>query len=194
MSYLKVILLSVTLCGTYFLQADKRLDDDLMEAVGWGAGFGNDDEIDRLVERGADVNTKDRWGQTPLHKAANSNHGYDAGIVSTLLKAGANVNAVNNFGRTPLHIAAKRGNPEIINTILRYKPKVNIKDNEGKTALDYAKAYEIETYMGGGVLHGDGRITRPIYLLQPERKEEMISLLEKAGALSGKAVSSKEEL
>ena len=58
-----------------------------------------------LLEAGADVNARDKWGCTPLYKAA----GGDIATTRMLLEAGADVNA--RYGdRTPLHEAADRGN------------------------------------------------------------------------------------
>jgi ankyrin repeat protein len=44
---------------------------------------------------------------------------------------------------TPLMDAARRNpNPEVISVLLKAGADVNTKDNEGKTALDYAKENE----------------------------------------------------
>ena len=49
-----------------------------------------------LINAGADVHTKDRWGDTPLHLVAN------AKIARMLINAGADVYAKNDDGQTPL--------------------------------------------------------------------------------------------
>ena len=57
-----------------------------------------------LLKNGADVNAKNKDGDTPLHHAArNSNYN----TVEVLLKNGADVNAKNKNGDTPLHWAEK---------------------------------------------------------------------------------------
>ncbi len=59
-----------------------------------------------LIGAGADVNTAQRHGWTPLHTAAL--HG-DAELVTALLAAGASADTPNDDGRTPADLAAEAG-------------------------------------------------------------------------------------
>ncbi len=59
-----------------------------------------------LLAAGADVNTRDNLGRTPLHYAAEQ--GYDR-IVTALLAAGADAQAKDKQGATPADLAQKRG-------------------------------------------------------------------------------------
>ena len=56
------------------------------------------------------------------------------------IEAGADVNAKSGYdGGTPLIYAARNGNIEILNILIQAGADIGAKDDEGKTALDYAK-------------------------------------------------------
>jgi ankyrin repeat protein len=59
-----------------------------------------------LMEHGADINSVDKDGNTPLFVAAS--HG-DLEVVRILAKHGADISAVNKDGNTPLFVAASYG-------------------------------------------------------------------------------------
>jgi len=59
--------------------------------------------IKLLLEKGADVNSRDRSGATPLHEA--TRRGYKE-IVELLIENNAEINAVDNEGMTPLDYAS----------------------------------------------------------------------------------------
>lgn len=64
------------------------------------AEFGREDVARILLARGADVHTRDEYGQTPLHRAAAYGH---LELVRLLLDRGADVDAWTDGGSTPLH-------------------------------------------------------------------------------------------
>jgi ankyrin repeat protein len=55
------------------------------------------------IEKGADINTVDMKGNTPL-QIASQHCSWD--VVDELLVQGAAANTVNNYGNTPLHHAS----------------------------------------------------------------------------------------
>ena len=57
-----------------------------------------------LLEAGADVEARDRWGQTALHWAAKRSQ---ANEVKLLLEAGADAEARTTAGQTPRDLATR---------------------------------------------------------------------------------------
>ena len=79
-----------------------------------------------------DVNSKDGYGNTPLHWAASSGH---TNIVEHLLSKGAEVNSKAGDGRTPLHWAALHGHRKTVVYLLGRGAEVNSKTLSGSTPL-----------------------------------------------------------
>lgn len=93
----------------------------------------NNKEIaDLLIAAGADINFKDKDGQTDLMTAAVEGR---VALVKALIAAGANVNIQNNKGRTPLINAALHGKIEVVKVLLEAGANPEIKDDEGYTAI-----------------------------------------------------------
>ena len=90
-------------------------------------------DVEQMLANGADVNSKDKSGMTPLHIACFFGH---IGTVQVLIRYGADVNAVDDKGETPLHLAAEGGWPEVIQLLLDEGADTKAKTNEGHTPLD----------------------------------------------------------
>lgn len=73
--------------------------------IWWSAKEGNHERLRQLLESGADPNTPDMDGETPLHVTARWGR---AAIAEELLKHGANPDAAALYGTTPLHLSARR--------------------------------------------------------------------------------------
>jgi ankyrin repeat protein len=95
------------------------------------------EDIELLIRRGADVNGRDRHGNTALHNAAVFGKSDN---VRALLEHGADPNRTNNQGTTALLRAAGSFlfTPEIVTMLLRRGANPKARDNQGKTALHYA--------------------------------------------------------
>ena len=87
------------------------------------AVFADESTIDALLKRGADVNTTDPDGRTPLLFAASSDE-LSLDVVRLLLDRGADVNAATSEGITALDIAERHGDTPIV-ALLRSRGAVN---------------------------------------------------------------------
>ena len=90
-----------------------------------------------LLRRGADPNSTDRDGLTPLCLVAES---YWPDVVETLIKGGANVNFRAPDGSTPLHSAVRSTDPEtrVIRILVKHGAAINAQDSRGFTPLHEA--------------------------------------------------------
>jgi ankyrin repeat protein len=88
-----------------------------------------------LVASGVPVDSRNRFGWTPLMLAAKSGH---TGIVDYLLSAGASVGSVNNFGASPLAYATLSGECSVIQSLLSAGAPVDVKP-QGVTLLEFAE-------------------------------------------------------
>ena len=92
------------------------------------------EQVNACLEAGADVNTPDRTGDTPLHTAAQV--GRLPEVILALVNAGADVHARRSDGSTPLHTAAEWGrSPQVVEALVAAGADVNARDNVGNTPL-----------------------------------------------------------
>lgn len=94
------------------------IDEQLLEAI----KSDNANKCIELLNQGANVNTSDNDGATPLHYASRGGH---AELCRVLLAHGADVNAKTNTHRTPLHLAIYEEYTEICLTLLAHGAEVN---------------------------------------------------------------------
>lgn len=90
-----------------------------------------------LIERGANVNAKDKNGASPLALAV-SEKKCPISTIEMLVKAGAAIDAADSGGMTPLLRASKSGHTEAVKFLLGHKASVAHCDAEGKSALHWS--------------------------------------------------------
>lgn len=90
-----------------------------------------------LLRVGADPNSLDAGGHTPLYSLANECRNSGArSVVRALEECGANVNANGGVKRcTALHMAARRGNVEVAEALLECGADIEARDSLGETPL-----------------------------------------------------------
>ncbi len=93
-------------------------------------------DIENYANNGFDLDTRDKYGKTPLLIAAEM--GYNS-IAECLLKYGADPNAADiRIGFSSLMIASYVGNKRLVNTLIEYKADVNALSHWGCSPLSLA--------------------------------------------------------
>lgn len=110
--------------------------DDTESAVHRAARSGSASDLLELLESGADPDSRDDDGWTPLHWAASLEG--DEPRTRALLDAGANPNAVSDGGFTPLLAAAQTGDVARVRMLLEAGAEPNAVDTNGRSALHMA--------------------------------------------------------
>lgn len=111
-----------------FLHAAQSLDAEIVAAV---------------LDAGADIHARDRFGETALHRVADLRRGEGASaarIATSLIERGALVDARNRDAVTPLHQAVRARNLAVMEVLLDRGADANAADRRGSTALHRACA------------------------------------------------------
>jgi ankyrin repeat protein len=108
------------------------------------------DAIRELLSRGADIDARDRYGQTGLMIAA---HSGDLEIVATLIENGASLNVTAKFGLSALMLAIVAGHTETARLLIRAGAELSLRGTgpsgfADKTARDLAALREMGELLG----------------------------------------------
>lgn len=91
-----------------------------------------DKATDTLIALGYNPSSKDKSGNTVIHKAAAAN---DLTVLEILIEQGWNLDSRNKSGKNALMLAASKGLFESVESLLAHGTDVNARDNKGDTAL-----------------------------------------------------------
>ncbi|KAF5537588.1 ankyrin repeat [Fusarium mexicanum] len=118
-----------------------------MRHIHIAAYFGLAELVENLLDMGAEVDSGDRTGRTPLSYAAEQGH--DA-IIVLLLERGARVDSQDsevflrwyyyneNAGRTPLSFATEHGHEAAVRILIANGASSSVRSRSGRTPLSYA--------------------------------------------------------
>ncbi|WP_341823711.1 ankyrin repeat domain-containing protein [Wolbachia endosymbiont (group A) of Agelastica alni] len=129
------------------ITGDRKVKQFLNENKGlsplhYAAKEGNLDLFKVLLNKGDNINAKDKYGWTPLHYAVEHNR-FD--VMKLLIDSNAiSIEAKDRNGKTPLHVAARQGCITSINLLLGKGANVTAKTNNSDwnwTPLHYAVYY-----------------------------------------------------
>jgi ankyrin repeat protein len=103
---------------------------------------GDVDAVREMLRRGADVNARNRYGQTGLMLAAHAGH---REVVEVLVRHGADLDVTAKFGLSALMLAVVSGHSEIARLLARAGSDLSLRGSgapgfSGKTARDLALA------------------------------------------------------
>lgn len=110
-------------------------DKDMQKSLCRAAEFGTTSMVELLLERGGDIETKDKEGCTLLILAAKNGH---EDTVKCLVERSAKIEETDELGRTALSWAAEDGNLETVEYLLEKGANPGSTDLGGGTALLWA--------------------------------------------------------
>jgi len=94
-----------------------------MTPLSWAAMKGHKNITELLIKNGADINAKNRDGNTPLHLAVYYNK---ENVAKFLIPKGADVNAKADGILTPMYYAIANGNEKLVKLLLEHGGNMGI--------------------------------------------------------------------
>uniref|UniRef100_A0A452FHW5 Ankyrin repeat domain 23 n=1 Tax=Capra hircus TaxID=9925 RepID=A0A452FHW5_CAPHI len=120
---------------TNFLHLTSRSPQLHRTALHWACLKGHCELVNKLLEAGAAVDTRDLLDRTPVFWACRRGH---LDILKQLLNRGAQVNARDKIWSTPLHVAVRTGHCDCLEHLIACGARIDAQDKEGDTALHEA--------------------------------------------------------
>lgn len=91
--------------------------------------------IDKLSQKGVDIEARDQDGRTPLHVSCDRMESEGPDVVKIILAHRADPNSWDSEGQTPLHVAAQEFDLVIAEILIGHGADVHARDGRGQTAL-----------------------------------------------------------
>lgn len=152
----------------------------------WKAASSGDlKRIESLISNGADVNSKNKDGLTPLHVAAVRGQ---LAVVDFLINNSADVNTKTKDGQTLLHHVAREGHFRVVELLIDSGSDLNTKDNAGRTPLNCAlrwRKYDVAKLLvrrGADVNTKDGTGITPLHYASSSEDSNLVKLLISKGS------------
>jgi len=172
-----VLLLSIVFCASVVVGQDAKqaLNDQFWEAV----RKGDLALVTSLLDKGADVNAKFRYGATALFKAAERGN---VEVVKLLLARGADVTVKDTFYQaTAMTWALQNEHIEVVKALLEKQP--DSVDSVLMNGLNSDKTDLVKVALAKGGLKKE-TLTTALFITSGDKdKAEIVKLLKKAGAV-----------
>ena len=147
--------------------------------------FDNTSLMKKLIDAGANINSKNRREQTPLHRAAGHKK---IETVRLLVSEGASLESKDKFGYTPLHRAVYYGKGDVIKYLIESGADVNAVTKRGSSV--FALAINVWSYIKLDRMLKDAKVNCgtpkheafPLHDAMDDSEYKIFSLLIDAGA------------
>ena len=147
-------------------------------------------DIKDLLDKGADINTHNEWGLTPVMLAAQYNH--SVAVLNALIAAGADIHeAEPKYRSNALHLAANSSkNPKVIEALLAAGANIEARNYLGETALIMAVNSNDETKISTQLIKSGADINARDYqghsvldYAKAAKRTYLVNLLKENGAV-----------
>lgn len=149
---------------------NSQTEEENDTALHVAARHGLAEHVQLLLHHGAELEVKNKEGQTPLNAACAQHHQPQDmdryyRVCQLLVESGASINAADRDRQHPLHLACKNANAQITELLLARGANVNVMNYGGNTALHnilqvaaYKREHRPELVVRALLNHGAVRI------------------------------------